>query len=274
MIYEDLKKNKNLIIISLLIIIILILYFKNKNEYLTSTESILNIAKIYADVSGTVSFNNLQTNNLQSNNLLTNELDILGKLKIKDNNIDASANINVNNLKVINNLDISGTLNILKVYYTCVINGTLNISVINQNMVPNSLSTQHMNITSNKWWNSDMKITSISNDYNNTISNNTNGIFTGFDKNKLYKLYACIHLSIGLKGISKSTDSWTIRWKKSNGEEISTAYLPSQLSKNLTLSTVIFATGSDSYILTLQRYGDSSYYTSIYASITITVTEI
>ncbi len=65
------------IIVIILILLILFLLYKN-NEHLTltdtSSEAIQNVAKIYADASGTATFNNIRLNNI----ILNNDLDISG----------------------------------------------------------------------------------------------------------------------------------------------------------------------------------------------------
>ena len=258
--YDNFKNNKNLIIIGILVIIILFFYFKNKKEHLTyEIQPVLNIAKIYADASGTTTFNILQANKLMANNI------DIGTLKVKDNNIDISGNINIttNNLKIIDNLDLIGTLNISQAYYTCTINGSLNMAAINGSM----------NIIASKWWNSDRKITSISRDKNKTIANDlTNGIFTGFDKNKIYILEANIHLYINVN--PTTVESFIARWKKDNqNEELTKVIVYREYSNNISLNTIIFATGSDSYSLTLQK-NSSNIYNNIDVSITIAITEI
>ena len=53
-----------------IILIILIIFFtyKKNNEYFDNKESIMNIAKMYADASGTAYFNNISVNNININN--------------------------------------------------------------------------------------------------------------------------------------------------------------------------------------------------------------
>ena len=270
MIYDNLKKYKNLIVISILILIILFLYFKNKKEHLlVGIEPVLNITKLYADASGTATFNNLQVTKLTAN-----ELDISGTNK---DDINTSNNITVKNIKIYDNLDISGSINILttRAYYTCVVQGTLNLPEINKSIIKKY--TSHMNIIARKWWNSDRKITNVSNDKNNTITNDiTNGIFTRFDKNKVYKLEAYIHLYVVFNTSYNIVDKLIARWVRDNGgEELSNVCI--QLSKNtynIVLSTIIIATGSDSYTLTLQKYGMNTYYYEIQSSIIIAITEL
>lgn len=117
---------KTVYIITLVLIGLIILLLIKKNEhFLTGNEAVLNIAKIYADASGTTTFNNLKTNNIiNSNKINTTDLDISGSIYSKnDLNIDISGYyISTNgNLNVANKLDISNNLNI---------NTTLNVNSI------------------------------------------------------------------------------------------------------------------------------------------------
>ena len=98
------------ILVIILLVIIILLYNKKEN-FIVGNEAINNIASVYADVSGTATFNNVRTKDIITNDIRTNNLNILEKL-------DASGtstfnNIRTNNLNISNNLDISGNLNIL-----------------------------------------------------------------------------------------------------------------------------------------------------------------
>ena len=82
------------------ILIILIIYLnKRVTESFTVTEAVQNIAKVYADTSGTVMFNNINANgNINANSIkISNNIDISG-------NLDISGNTNINN-----NLYLAGT---------------------------------------------------------------------------------------------------------------------------------------------------------------------
>ncbi len=272
MIYITLKKYKKIIISIIFILIIIFLYFKNMKEHLTfNNESILNIEKIFADVSGVVTFNNLKVNNLTAK-----EIDMSNLIKIEGSNINVTGidNLNINQLNVLNDLDISGTLNMIKEYYTCTINGTVNVGVINQNMIPNTMFSKHMNILSNSWW-VNREINSITSDKNNTILPNfTDGKIYGFNKDKIYKLDASINLNMNLE-TSVIYNFWVGRWINSDSTELTNIYVISEFSKNVTLNIITFASGSDNYTLTLQRYGNSTNTNNtIYASISISITEL
>jgi hypothetical protein len=253
------KKYKNLIIISILIIIVLFLYFKNKKEHLlVGTEPVLNIAKIYADASGTATFNDLKAN------------------KITTNNIDLSGNMTVNNLKVINNLDVSGSLNVSKAYYTCTLQGQLNKDAINNTLIDgndNGLSA-HLRIINVAYWSS-YTITGQSYDKNKIIVNDfQTGVLSGFDINKVYKLEA--YISLCIKDTQGAGDYWVARWKRGNaGDELTSVIVPVQQDNmNLTLTTIVFATGSELYNLTLQKKGKYVNQNGPDASITIVVSEM
>jgi hypothetical protein len=84
-----------LIIIIILIIVVIVILIKKKELYQPADQAVLNIASVYADASGTASFNNLRfTNKIcdTHNNCIisgTSSFDISNNLKIH-NNIDAS----------------------------------------------------------------------------------------------------------------------------------------------------------------------------------------
>ncbi len=239
-------------------------------------ESILNIKKIYNDISGTNTFNNVETNNL-----FTKDINIADFLKVKSNNIDISGNITVNNLKVFENLNIGRNfnLNITKQYYVFQINGRLAVSsIIKPNIVNNY--TPHMYIIDEKWWVIDKKILEKG---NGIISANIkDGKIYGFDKNKIYKLEATIQLHIVSSPSPTKFENFVARWKNKNGDELSRKVvhkmgdLADSITNisDITLKTNIFATGSDKYILTLQSYGRNNirYRTDI--SVIIIITEI
>ena len=101
-----------MIIILLIIVLVFVYYINIKAEYLdiVSKEAIEHIASVYADISGTVSFNNaIITNNANVKNMtVTKNLDINGniisngdKSYFKSLNID---NLNANNIRTKNNL--------------------------------------------------------------------------------------------------------------------------------------------------------------------------
>ena len=107
------------ILVIILLVIILLLYNKKEN-FIVGNEAISNIASVYADVSGTATFNNVRTNDIKTNDIRTNNLNILDKFDASGtstfNNIRTN-NLRTNNLNISNNLDISGNLNILgKIY--------------------------------------------------------------------------------------------------------------------------------------------------------------
>ncbi len=281
---NNLKNNKKLIIISLLIIIILILYFKNIKRYIMYNfekfESILNIKKIYNDISGTNTFNNVETNNL-----FTKDINIADFLKVNNNNIDISGNITVNNLKVFENLNIGRNLNlnlklnIKKPYYVFQMNGRLD-DLYKIKPIIVDYYTPDMYIIDEKWWVSDRKILENT---NGTISANIkDGKIYGFDKNKTYNLEASIQLHITCGPSPTDLEIYVVRWENNNGNELSRKVvhkmgdLADSITNisDITLKTNIFATGSDKYILTLQSYGRNNirYRTDI--SVIIIITEI
>lgn len=76
---------KVLIAIIFIIIIALILIYKKQENFLVGNESVANITKIYADVSGTANFNNIKSNKITSNEITSNQIradriDISGKI--------------------------------------------------------------------------------------------------------------------------------------------------------------------------------------------------
>jgi hypothetical protein len=86
----------HLIITAILILVISILYTKNKENFISASESVLNIAKIYSDASSTVNFNNINnigkitsndisSNNINTNNINTNNIMINGNLYKRQN---------------------------------------------------------------------------------------------------------------------------------------------------------------------------------------------
>lgn len=133
-----------------------------------------------------------------------------------------------------------------------------------------------MNILSNKYF-TNKEITSKSNHKNNTISINViNGELIGFDKDKTYKLEAYIHIYMNEFMTLRATNgSWVSRWIRGNsGEELSNVLVNSNSNtRHVTLSTIIFASGSESYTLTLQKNGTKTFI-SINASISIAITEL
>jgi hypothetical protein len=114
-----------IIIILLILILILILYTKREG-FISGNEAVLNISKVYSDVSGTVVFNNINVNkfkandisgnNISGNNISGNNIsgnDISGN-NISGNNISGNNisgnNISGNKLNIANtNFDISNT---------------------------------------------------------------------------------------------------------------------------------------------------------------------
>jgi hypothetical protein len=105
------------IAIAILLLIIFVVYRKNKEHLTVGTEPVLNIAKIYADATGTVTFNNINniakiiTTDLSANNISNNKLRVID---ISANNINSD---NISNNKLIvtdisaNNITISSELN-------------------------------------------------------------------------------------------------------------------------------------------------------------------
>lgn len=106
---------KPVYIISFILIAIIILLLIKKNENFTSNEAVVNIAKIYADASGTATFNNLKSTNLNTNKISTNNLDISGTIK-NTGNLNISGNLNIaNKLDISNNLNVNTILNMVGV---------------------------------------------------------------------------------------------------------------------------------------------------------------
>ncbi len=118
---------KVLIGIVLIIFIALLLIYKN-TEAFTADESILNIAKIYADASGTAYFNDISVNNLDTiNNLkIQNNLDISGVLLVVKQNSN-SKNLVIKDNIISNNLDVSGVLNAKQINTADLITNNMNI---------------------------------------------------------------------------------------------------------------------------------------------------
>jgi hypothetical protein len=122
-------KNEYKIILILILIILFLLYNKKNEHLFVASEPVINIAKVYADASGTVNFNNIKlegkissTNNnldISANTTTINNLNLQGKITSTNNNLDISANTTtINNLnlqgKILstnNNLDISANIN-------------------------------------------------------------------------------------------------------------------------------------------------------------------
>jgi hypothetical protein len=99
---------KTIYIISIiLIIIIFFLHTKKKEHLLASNEAVNNIAKIYADVSGTVAFNNIKTT---GNASVTGNLDVSGVARF---NKIAGVDISGGNLDVSGNAIVSGFANFI-----------------------------------------------------------------------------------------------------------------------------------------------------------------
>lgn len=102
-------KNEYKIILILILIILFLLYTKKKEHLFVGSEPIINLAKVYADASGTSTFNNIGANTL----LINNKSDIFGKTTL--NGITT-----LNGKSIINNkLDVSGV---------ATINGNLDVS--------------------------------------------------------------------------------------------------------------------------------------------------
>ncbi len=294
MIYITLTKYKKIIIIGILILFIFFLYFKNKKENLTVIEEdelISNIIKKYTDNSGTFIFNNLNSNKLITNNIniselikIRNNIDPSGNFNIDssgnfnidpsdnlNNNTDISGNMTVNNLKINNNLDILGALNIIKTYYTCTLVGTLDLNKIRASIV--KFMSTDIKLISDYWW-TQREIKNISYDKNNTIDTDfKNGVINGFDEKKVYKLEVYIHLYI----LSEDylDDDFIVKWiNNSNNTELSKVTISlNKVKYHTTLTNNICATGGNSYTLSLQKYG-ADYHNSIQTTTTIVITEL
>jgi hypothetical protein len=101
-------KNEYKIILILILIILFLLYTKKNEHLFVGSEPVINIAKVYADASGTVNFNNIKlegkitsTNNnldISANTTTINNLNLQGKILSTNNNLDISANINTSGL--------------------------------------------------------------------------------------------------------------------------------------------------------------------------------
>jgi hypothetical protein len=98
---------KTIYIISIiLILIIFFLHNKKKEHLLASNESINNIASIYSNATGTVSFNNINSSGIAK----FNNLDVSGSIKF--NNLDISGNINTTgNINTSGNINTTGNIN-------------------------------------------------------------------------------------------------------------------------------------------------------------------
>jgi hypothetical protein len=73
------------IAIAILLLIIFVVYRKNKEHLMVGSEPVLNVAKIYADASGTVSFNNVNSaGNLTTKNISANNINSAGNLTTND----------------------------------------------------------------------------------------------------------------------------------------------------------------------------------------------
>jgi len=99
-------------LIFIIVLILLIIYLnKRAKETFIVTEAVQNIAKVYADASGSVMFNNINTlGNINTNgnitargNIISNNMKIGGNIDISGN-LDISGNTNINN-----NLYLAGT---------------------------------------------------------------------------------------------------------------------------------------------------------------------
>lgn len=93
----------------ILVILIVILFYKN-NENLTPLESVLNVAKIYADASGTAIFNNVRSNNINTDKITTKEFNISSS---STSTFPINGLLDVSgNARISKKLDVSGNLGV------------------------------------------------------------------------------------------------------------------------------------------------------------------
>ena len=64
------------ILVIILLFIIILLYNKKEN-FIVGNEAINNIASVYADVSGTATFNNVRTKDIITNDIISNDKEII-----------------------------------------------------------------------------------------------------------------------------------------------------------------------------------------------------
>jgi hypothetical protein len=122
-------------IIGIIIFVLLILIlFKNNEGFLTGNESVANITKVYADASGTATFNNINSNKITTNKITTAEINITGTgntIFPITGNLDVSGNTRLKqNLTVAGNLDLSGNLQVTGSNVNRIVNGALVVDKI------------------------------------------------------------------------------------------------------------------------------------------------
>jgi hypothetical protein len=97
------------IIIAILVIVILFFIWNNNKEHLTGNEAVFNIAKVYADATGTVNFNNIRTTGNANFNKITG-VDVSG------GNLDVSGIARFNKFTALDKadgyVDVSGNLEV------------------------------------------------------------------------------------------------------------------------------------------------------------------
>jgi len=238
-------------IIIFLLVIIIILWFQKRSESFTNAEAVQNLARLYADASGTLIVNNIKSmNNISSN-------------QIKVGNIDVSGNMDISgNIKIKGNIDISGTINGgSKEYLSASYGGKLTeafFTAVKAGVDGNNYSS-HFPILNRGFYTDFIINRNLQLDKSQAIQFDSVGGWFILNPNKLYRIE--VHMQVNVWDTESQGDWFTARLigKKPDNTDLELARADAviyQDNVNIMLTTIAIASGYNKVYPTLQKYGD------------------